>query len=301
VPDGTTTERLYSYIIQLNVSDSFQNGYDPVWTDNIAIQYIVSALKISTLSIATGLMAGALVLFVTGAATICFGGATLIAVAGGMVTAAGISGAIASDPPTPDVRYRQRVKLAPLRIPDRAYQLRDFRPVAETLELTYLALALVEALSTVAGRVLGARMAGDRTAEKQQTADARSLRAQLKETCAHVRVASRAAGEILARHSTATPEAVRKAFDSWRNDAKFRNAVRRTFLAEGRTSSEWLSMERLMEVPSVQSQIADISTVICSIGYWAERLGRLAASDAGDGTRIRALPSARRTRSQQRS
>jgi hypothetical protein len=296
VPNGTTIDRQYAYIIRLDVADSFQNGYDPVWTDSITIEYRVSDLKISTLAIATGLMAGALICFVTGAATICFGGATLIAIGGGMVTAAGISGAIASDPPTPDVRYRQRVKLAPLGIPRRAYQLRNFRPVAETLALTYTALSIVEAQSTVAGRILGARIAGDRTAEKKQTNHARSLRVHLKETCARVRVASRAAGDILARHSTATPEAVLEAFSSWRNDAKFRSVVRKAFLGAGRTSSEWLSMERLLEVPSVQSQIADMSAVICSIGYWAERLGRLDPSDAANGARMRAKSTARRRR-----
>jgi hypothetical protein len=165
---------LYDYTIDFFAQDEFGNAYGLLTSSLITVIVRVSEVKI----------AAATTCFINQIAAIALAALGVIALAGYItaVTApiwfglagvafsiAAASRIIANDPPVPDFSYRERVPIAPEPLPDELRNLpRALMPLRSVFELGNRMVAAVMALSAIEGKMIAARLDGDREAFEQQ-------------------------------------------------------------------------------------------------------------------------------------
>jgi hypothetical protein len=187
----------FHYVVEFSFVDHYGNGYPVVQSTPVTVSVGVALGK--RMAGATAMAAAADAVYWAAAAgaalagfITAFGAPALFAVAAGWYAAATTAGKVAQDPPEPDPRYREPVKLQSprhLQVLDSNAQLKPIGAVISAVEQVFTASL---ALSEIEGRWMGARDAGDRKAMGLQAASYETVRAGLLKTVARV---NRLAGE----------------------------------------------------------------------------------------------------------
>jgi hypothetical protein len=275
-PNGTPTDRVFDYQVRLDLTDQYGNGYPPGLSDFVFVDVRVSDTKWAALSTATGLMAGAAVTLAVAAGLACTpAGPILGAVGAGLAAAANALGAAANDPPTPDPLYRQPVALAVIRYPKDS----DLAPLLAVLTEVSGVIARLEALNTIASRVVGAMLHKDVAAEKAQRQHARELKDELRTLGKRISRLTPVALKFFVGHKTLTSENVRKGLLLWRRDMPTRANIQHYFVDAGGSLEAYQVLQNAIEDPDMMDVVCRPAAVMGWIGLWAGRLAKAVAMD----------------------
>jgi hypothetical protein len=173
-------ERVYMYRLHLtNISDQYNNQYSDQLFAGINVHVAVDQVKIAA-SI-TALSAFGVWVSASGAFAFADIVGKLIfgAIASAAASVLGLAGKIADDPPGPDPRYRQEVRVLPPPLPPLLAADPELRPIGTFFEAATRIVATVDALNMVANRLSIAQRQRDTRAVRLHTASRRTMLAQM--------------------------------------------------------------------------------------------------------------------------
>jgi len=207
------TSKLFGYIVEISITDNFQNTYPNFVSSATSVRVTVSDQKLnaahggeiafaewvtfSALAIATSWIPG------VGAA---FGALASAALA----TNGGLSN-IAKDPPEPDPRYREPVTVAAPKIESALQALPQFKALARFFELSQWIVNSVDALGQIESRLLGAKEAEDKIAYSRQKASYVDVLATIREYAIQIQDTARQAASSLDMKKLVSAARLRKA------------------------------------------------------------------------------------------
>src|SRR6266566_3557847 len=243
----------FSYLVELDLVDQFDNVYPRIDSSQITVHVRVSDLKFGAQVTAFGLMAGAIACAVAAAATACIPGvgSAFGSAAAGLAAGAAASGGIALDPPFPDPAYKTPVKARIKTLPSVLSEERFTRPIASLCNLALAVVARVTALGIIDSRILGARRAGNRAAEKAQRTAFRAIARQLVKDAAETRRLGAIAGRVINTHPRFNPTVAQNIISKWRNNKAMQEEIRELLKRSGGSEQNIRSMEALLHVPAV--------------------------------------------------
>ncbi len=173
-------ERLYVYRIHLtNIADQWHNVYPEQLFAGINVHVVVDQGKIAASITALSAFGVWVSASTAGAFADAWGKLVFGVIASAAATVLGIAGKIADDPPGPDPRYRQKVRIAPPSLPPLLTADADLRPMAKFFEAAIRIVVTFDALHTVANRLSIAQRRRDTRASKLQNASRRQMLAQM--------------------------------------------------------------------------------------------------------------------------
>lgn len=287
---GPTVQR-YSYRVRLDLMDPFTNSYPPFFTtQNITVTVEVSNTKFSAQQTAFGLMVAAATEAVMAAAVAIIYGfgeiaaAVLIGIASALVTAALISGAIASDPPIPDRRYRVLYQAEPVRFPES----KEMAPVIKFYEAVADVIAHVEALGQTDSRIAGAMAARSSKATTAQQKHFNSLRRRLSALQRKVRETMPAALTFASENPRrpSLPKAD-EAIRMLAHDPAFRAQLHQKWMDVGGRASGFETLEGILAAPEFSMALENPERIVAAIGSAAQQLAQQAASLSPEGTKAK--------------
>jgi hypothetical protein len=207
------TSKLFGYVVEISITDNFQNPYSKFVSSGTSVRVTVSDQKInaarggeiafaewvalSALAIATSWIPGVGAAFGAGA------GAAL-AINGGLSK-------IANDPPEPDPRYREPVTVEVPTIEPTLRALPQFRPLARFFELAQWIINSVDALGQIESRLLGAKADADNIAYSRQKAAYVATLAKTRDYTMQIEDAARQAASSLDMRKLASRSLLRRA------------------------------------------------------------------------------------------
>jgi hypothetical protein len=281
-------QKTFTYAVRIVAADSYGNAYGESVSEPLFIDVSVSDEK-------KGYADGALAALGVGVVVAIF------TFGGGLVQAQAIANGLgdkALDPPEPDPRYRERVKLPPNLTTKGAREERRFRELAQFLTFAQRAVGLLDALGEIHGRMLGARRAGDTKALNLQIDDYVKADQTLQETASKLVQSMRTAVESLQRNPDFAYDALATKISALQRRGVSPDV--RSQLTEQGCSEEALTLvSRALQDPSVVALARDVRQLLGVLAWsMAIAIRRLHVNAANVVTTIKAhkMPATSRRR-----
>jgi hypothetical protein len=174
----------FHYSVEFTLVDHYGNGYPVVLSTPVTVSVGVSQSKRMAGAAAMAAAANAAVWAAAGMAALggiitAPGAPYLFGIAAAWYGAASTAGKFAQDPPEPDSRYREPVRLKSPRLSGVLDNSTESKAVGALISAVAQIFAAGLALSEIEGRWMGARDAGDKKAMDFQKAAYQEMRARL--------------------------------------------------------------------------------------------------------------------------
>lgn len=259
-----STGRSFNYDLSGSFQDQYGNQYQLSSTLETYVRISVEKV-VAGVAAMNGMFLSAALLVSAGIAALIpvVGWATagpLLAASGVALTAAQGLGAIALDPPEPDLNYEEKVKVPHLDISKALKKYSEFPKLGTMLELVATLIRFDEALSRIERKRMGATLDGNKRAVKRQTLDYENMQKHMIEL---TKTLSQTKSSIKAEFRSKkflTKDNIRKQFYSWQQNG-IPDEIRKAALKAGITGENLSSILKCMEShANILEQITEISS-----------------------------------------